>query len=113
MDGLELSMNFADPNDRVLGIEKNNGTIQERFWVGYCRLLYSMIYRLMIRYLVMVAKRNLNLSAKEVIFNYYDLHMIPSQLDLYYKKHCKNKFGIYFQASRVKTLQQQLTTYIL
>eukprot|EP00980_Cylindrotheca_fusiformis_P017734 scaffold5572_cov69-Cylindrotheca_fusiformis.AAC.1 len=60
-DELDVEMNYANPGDHVPEAERNNRTIKERVRVGYYRLPYRKIPRVMIRYLAMVSTRNINM----------------------------------------------------
>eukprot|EP00980_Cylindrotheca_fusiformis_P016548 scaffold4962_cov112-Cylindrotheca_fusiformis.AAC.2 len=78
-DDLDVEMNYANPGDRVPEAERNNQTVKERFRVGYYRIPYTKIPRVMIRYLAMVSTRSINMfPAKGGISAHYSPHMILS-----------------------------------
>eukprot|EP00980_Cylindrotheca_fusiformis_P020829 scaffold7825_cov87-Cylindrotheca_fusiformis.AAC.3 len=101
-DDLDVEMNYANPGDHVPEAERNNRTVKERVRVGYYRIPYKKIPRVLIRYLAMVSTRSINMfpPAKGGISAHYSPHMILSHRNVDYKKHCQIEFGSYVQASQ-------------
>eukprot|EP00980_Cylindrotheca_fusiformis_P016549 scaffold4962_cov112-Cylindrotheca_fusiformis.AAC.3 len=95
-DDLDVEMNYANPGDHVPEAERNNRTVKERVRVGYYRIPYKKIPRVMIRYLAMVSTRSINMfPAKGGISAHYSPHMILSHQNVDYKKHCQIEFGCF------------------
>ena len=81
--------------------ERNNRTIKERIDVGYHRLPYEAIPRVMLRYLAMNSANGLNLfPVKGGISTHYSSNTIMSQKVLDYEKECKFSFGAYVQVNQ-------------
>ena len=54
-DNLDISMNYANPDDHVTNIERNNQVVKKRSRIAYYRIPYKKIPRLIIRHLAMIS----------------------------------------------------------
>ena len=98
-DDLDVDMNFTSENEHVPEAERNNRTIKERMRAAIQRLPFGAIPKVMIRWLAMVVTHQLNLfPVKGGISSHYSPHVIMSNTDWDYKKHCQVPFGGYVQA---------------
>jgi hypothetical protein len=99
-DKLGIDMNYATASEHVSDAEQNNRTIQDRITATYHNLPYSVVPKIMLRYLAIISTDCLNyLPAKGGISPYYSPHVILTQRPLDLQKHCKFPFGPYVQAN--------------
>ena len=76
-DRLDIEMNYTLKGEHVPEAERNNRTIGERIRATYHNLPYKAIPRIMLKYLSMVSKHQLNISpAKGGVSAYLSLHVI-------------------------------------
>ena len=76
---LNIEMNYANPNEHVLEIERSIWVIKERFRTAYYRLPYRQIPKTMIKYLAMKVTSDLNLfPVKGGVSEFYSPHVILS-----------------------------------
>ncbi len=95
-DELGVDMNYTTTDEHVPEAERNNITIAERIRCTYHNLPYKAIPKLMLRYLAMVATKQLNLfPAKGGVSSYLSPHVILGGRDIDYNKHCQVPFGAY------------------
>ena len=97
-DELETDMNPYNPGDHCPEAERNNRTIQERIRVGYYRLPYNWLPRVLVKQLALVSVDMLNVfPVKGGVSSYYSPNMIMKGKGLDYKKHCQIPFGPMFK----------------
>ena len=93
-ENLDIYMKYANPDDHVTDIERNNRVVHEIFRISYYRINYKKIPRLMIEQLAMISTKKSNLFRdKGGISAYYYPHIIPNQRNWDYKKHFQYEFG--------------------
>ena len=99
-DELETDMNPSNPGDHCPEAERNTRTIQERIRVGYYRLPYNWLPRVLVKQLALVSVDMLNVfPVKGGVSSYYSPNMIMKGKGLDYKKHCQIPFGAYVQVN--------------
>jgi hypothetical protein len=97
---MNSEMNYATADGHVPDAKRSNRTIQERIRAAYHNLPYSVIPKVMIKYLAMICTQQLNyFPAKGGISPYYSPHVILTGKPLDYIKHCQLPFGFYVQAN--------------
>ena len=98
---LDVEMNYTSRGEHVPEAERNNRTIGERIRTTYHNLPYKQMPRIMLKYLAMVATKQLTLfPAKGGVSSYLSPHVIMTGTHLDYDKHCKIQFGAYVQANQ-------------
>ena len=108
-DGMDVTMNYANPGDHVPEIERNNRLLKERIRIAYHRLPYSKLPRAMVETLAMVVAFQLNIfPAKNGISKYYSPYMLVHKRNLDFKKHFQYEFGAYVQAGEVPNKTNRL-----
>ena len=94
-----VHLNITNPDEHVPQAERNNRTIQERVRVGYHRMPYKAIPKIMMKALVLRNTFNLNLYLpKDGVSRIYSPHQIVSQKPISYSHHLKFETGDYVQA---------------
>jgi hypothetical protein len=93
-----IKMNYANPQEHVPEAERNIRVVKERVRVGYHRLPFNHLPRIMVKYLACGAAAKLNFfPAKHGVSKYYSPRMILHQKNLDYKKDCQYSIGMYVQ----------------
>ena len=100
-DTLSIDMNYTSKEEHVPEAERNNRMIGERIRAAYHLLPYKAIPKVMLRTLAMVCTHQLNLfPAKGGVSAYYSPHVIMSQQNWDFTKHCQVPFGAYVQGNQ-------------
>ena len=103
-DELDIDMNYTTTGEHESTAERNNRTVSEHIRAMYYNLPYRAIPKLMLKYLAMVATKQLNLfPAKGGVSPYFSPHVLLTKTDLDYDKHLKIPFGTYVQAFHEET----------
>lgn len=98
-DELDIDIRCENPGDHQPEAERNNRVLQERVRIGYHRMPYKALPRVLIRYLTMGAAKNLNMfPQKGGVSPFYSPQMILTQKDIDYNKHCVCEIGQYVLA---------------
>lgn len=98
-DHFGIRVNYANPQEHVPEIERNNRVIKERVRATYHRLPYERLPRVMVKTLVTETPKKLNFfPARHGVSKYYSPRMIVHQENLHYDKHCRYAFGTYVEA---------------
>ena len=91
-----VHFNFANPNEHVPRVERNNRTIKERVRVTYHALPFKRFPKLLTCAMVTESTKKLNFfPAKKGISKYYSPRMIVHHENLEYEKHGKHSVGQY------------------
>ena len=93
-----ITMNYANLQEHVPEVERNNRVINERCRATFHRLPFTYLTKILVKYMVTEAAKKLNFfPAKYGVSNYYSPRMILHQQNLDYEKHCKFALGTYVQ----------------
>ena len=102
IDELEISLNFANPNQHVPDIKCASRLLEERFRVHYYRMPFEVIPAAMVEHLTMSITDHITwFPAKGGVSQHYSPYTILSLKQIDFKKHLIYSFGDYVQANHV------------
>ena len=108
---LDITMEYANPQDHEPHIERNNRTIKNQMRTGLHRTTYKTIPRVMIKHLGIASPEKLNLfPAKYGVSKYHSPETLVTGKVLDFEKHCQCKFGDYVQANEYTDPRNNMRT---